>query len=176
MQLALRTFAAGLVKLSNSKFLTRELKENPEFYKAFPHLAPEMYQEETHKFIEKTSKEPFFQSLQNQHANYLRTNNAEQMLTENEKNFVQAAQAHVEGPHKYLTEQQKQKVHQEVEKRMQELEETGLSRMELLYDNMEGKGCQLKDDPFFQLVKGSRTVREMIVPPGAEFTADQVIE
>ena len=56
------------------------------------------------------------------------------------------------------------------------LEETGLSRMELLYDNMEGKGCQLKDDPFFQLVKGSRTVREMIVPPGAEFTADQVIE
>ena len=71
------------------------------------------------------------------------------MLIENEKNFVQAAQAHTEGPLKYLTEQQKLKVHQEIETRMQELEETGLTRMEVLFDNMEGKGCQLKDDPFF---------------------------
>jgi hypothetical protein len=63
--------------MSNSKFLTKELKENPEFYKAFPHLAPTMYQEETHKFVEKTAKEPYFQSLQNQHSNYLRTTDPE---------------------------------------------------------------------------------------------------
>lgn len=48
-----------------------------------------------------------------------------------------------------MTEQQKLKVHQEIETRMHELEETGLTRMEVLFDNMEGKGCQLKDDPFF---------------------------
>jgi ribosomal protein S18 len=59
---------------------------------------------------------------------------------------------------------------------MEELADTGLSRVELLFDNMEGKGVQLKDDPFFQLVKSSRVVREMMVPPGGEFSADRVIE
>jgi hypothetical protein len=34
-----RSFA-NPVKLSNTKFLQRELRENPEFFKAFPHLAP----------------------------------------------------------------------------------------------------------------------------------------
>jgi hypothetical protein len=29
------------VKLSASNFIHKELKENPEFYKAFPHLAQE---------------------------------------------------------------------------------------------------------------------------------------
>ena len=32
-----RTFA-NPQRLSNSEFFTRELKENPEFFKAFPHL------------------------------------------------------------------------------------------------------------------------------------------
>lgn len=30
-------------KLSKSRFLARELKENPEFFKAFPHLQPPVY-------------------------------------------------------------------------------------------------------------------------------------
>jgi hypothetical protein len=34
----------------------------------------------------------------------------------------------------------------------------------------------LKDDPFFQLVKSSRTVREMLINPNEEFSADRVIE
>lgn len=59
---------------------------------------------------------------------------------------------------------------------MQELEDTGLTRIEILFEDKEGKGVQLKDDPFFQLVKGSRVVREMVVPPGGEFSADRVIE
>lgn len=33
-----RCFASPM-KLSNKDFITRELKENPEFFKAFPHLA-----------------------------------------------------------------------------------------------------------------------------------------
>jgi hypothetical protein len=34
----------------------------------------------------------------------------------------------------------------------------------------------LKDDAFFQLVRNSRTVREMLIKPNEEFTADRVIE
>jgi hypothetical protein len=37
---SLRCFA-NPIRLSNSKFLSKELKENPEFFKAFPHLASE---------------------------------------------------------------------------------------------------------------------------------------
>ncbi len=59
---------------------------------------------------------------------------------------------------------------------MQQLEDTGLTRVELLFDDKEGKGVQLKDDPFFQLVKNSKVVREMMVPANGEFNADRVIE
>ena len=55
----------------------------------------------------------------------------------------------MEGPHKYLTEEEKIKVHQELDQRLQELEDTGLTRIELLFDDQSGKGVKLKDDPFF---------------------------
>jgi len=84
----IRLFAAP-TKMNNSKFLTRELKENPEFYKAFPHLAPEDFNEESRRFVDNTRKEPFFQSLQNQYANYLKPNDNEEFnARENELNFV----------------------------------------------------------------------------------------
>lgn len=75
-----------------------------------------------------------------------------------------------------LSVQEKKKVHDEIDRRMQDLEDTGLSRVELLHDSMARKGVQLKDDPFFQLVKTSRVVREMIIPANGEFSADRVIE
>jgi hypothetical protein len=59
---------------------------------------------------------------------------------------------------------------------MQKLEDTGLTRVELLFEDMEKKGVLLKDDPFFQLVKSSRIAREMLVPAGGEFNADRVVE
>ncbi len=71
------------------------------------------------------------------------------LLRDNEKNFVEAQHANVEGPHKYLTEEDKIKVHQELDQRLQELEDTGLTRIELLFDDQSGKGVKLKDDPFF---------------------------
>ena len=58
---------------------------------------------------------------------------------------------------------------------MEELEESGLTRNELLYDDPH-EGVPLKDDPFFQLIKNSRTVREMLITANEEFTADRVIE
>lgn len=74
-------------KLSNTEFFNRELKENPEFFKAFPHLQ-EMFDESRFeyqdlngemakgkKYVEDkmvnfsglTKDEPYFKSLLNQY-------------------------------------------------------------------------------------------------------------
>ena len=43
-----------------------------------------------------------------------------------------------------------------------ELTESGLTKNEILHDQ-PNVGVPLKDDAFFQLVRNSRTVREMLV-------------
>ena len=58
---------------------------------------------------------------------------------------------------------------------MQELEDTGLTRNEILFDD-PNTGIPLKDDPFFQLCKDNRTAREMLIGPNEEFSADRVLE
>ena len=63
----------------------------------------------------------------------------------------------------------------EIDERMEELEESGLTRNEVLFDD-PNVGVPLKDDPFFQLVKNSKTVREMLINANEEFSADRVIE
>jgi ribosomal protein S18 len=57
---------------------------------------------------------------------------------------------------------------------MKELEDTGLTRDEILFE--EQKGLKLVDDPFYQFIKSSQTAREMLLKPGEEFTADRIIE
>lgn len=74
-----------------------------------------------------------------------------------------------------MSDEEKRAVHAEIDQRMNELESTGLSRTEILFDE-PNKGIKLKDDPYFQLVKESHLVREMMVPAGALFSADLVIE
>jgi hypothetical protein len=98
----------------------------------------------------------------------------EQLLRENELNFVQAYHT-VQGPFKYMSQEDRNIVHTEIDRRMSELEATGLSRVEILLEEA-GKGVQLKDDPFWQLIRNSKVVREMMIAPGAEFTADRIIE
>ena len=95
------------------------------------------------------------------------------MIRENEINYVQAYQG-PSGPLKYMSEEAKEKVHQELDLRMQEVEDTGLTRSEILHEQQTG--VKLVDDPFFQFIKSSRTAREMLLKPGEEFTADRVIE
>jgi hypothetical protein len=51
------------LKLSSTKFLASELKANPEFYKAFPHLAPATDKGETVRFNDPYRESPFFESL-----------------------------------------------------------------------------------------------------------------
>lgn len=66
---------------------------------------------------------------------------------------------------------------------MEELENSGLTREEILFDERVKiqfitfqKGIPLADDPFFQFVKNSRSAREMLIKPGEEFTMEKVIE
>jgi len=100
-------------------------------------------------------------------------NEKEELLRENELNYVQGYLA-VDGPFKYMSDSAKEKIHMEIDERMQELEETGLTRNEILYEEQEG--IKLQDDPFYQFVKNSRTAREMLLKPGDEFTADRIVE
>ena len=65
-------------------------------------------------------------------------------------------------------------MHSQIDKRMQELEDSGLTREEILYDKQEG--IPLSDDPFFQFLKNSRSAREMLIKPGEEFTVDRILE
>ena len=58
---------------------------------------------------------------------------------------------------------------------MQELEDTGLTRNEILFDD-PCSGVKLYDDPFFQMLKTNRTAREMLIGANEEFSADRVIE
>lgn len=97
----------------------------------------------------------------------------EEMVRENEINFVQSYSSPV-GPYKFMSDEAKEQVHLEIDRRMQELEDTGLTRNEILFE--EQQGMRLADDPFFQYVKNSRTVREMLLKPGEEFTADRILE
>lgn len=60
---SLRCFA-NPIKLSNTKFLAKELKENPEFYFAFPHLAPDDVNKwESKPLVNPNRESPFFSSL-----------------------------------------------------------------------------------------------------------------
>ncbi len=72
---------------------------------------------------------------------------------------------------------------------MQELEDSGLTREEILFNQqvrllefdsrlivLSQRGIPLQDDPFFQFVKNSRSAREMLIKPGEEFSVEKVIE
>ena len=97
------------------------------------------------------------------------------MIRENERNFIEGSSASVEGPFKHLSPERIGQIHDEVDERMQELEDTGLTRNEILFDDA-GVGIPLRDDPFFQLIKGNRTSREILIGANEDFTADRIIE
>jgi len=165
--------------------MKRELKENPEFFKAFPHLQ-EMFNKEgemrkyhtdkTLDFADPNREETFFNGLLQQHNNYMKPKeNPEELLRDNEKNLIEGSMASPDGPLKYMERKVIDQIHRVIDVRMQELEDSGLSRTEILYDDPKS-GVPLKDDVFFQLIKSNWTVREMLIKPNEEFSADRVIE
>jgi len=122
------------------------------------------------------SKRGFFEGLLLQKNNFQpEEKNIEEIYRNNEKNYIEGANASVEGPFKYLSAHRIREIHVEIDVRMQELEDTGLTRNEILFDEANS-GLPLRDDPFFQLIKGNQTAREMLIGPNEVFSADRVIE
>ena len=186
-------------KISNRQFVERELKENPEFFKAFPHLQQVFDESRIDEEVEnveelsygteknylhtkivnfsKLEERPgFFEGLLHQQNNFQPADeDLEDMVRQNEKNFIEASSASMEGPFKYMSKALINEIHSEIDTRMQELEDTGLTRNEILFEDA-GEGIQLRDDPFYQFVKGNRTAREMLIGANEEFSADRVLE
>jgi len=134
----LRHFAANdgfksktQMRASKSEFLNRELKENPEFFKAFPHLQKPIYDSQmpdansqeymndlqSNELFDKSqlksqsNEDGYFQSLLHHHNKYLTPDHeSEEMIRDNETSFVDGYQGPA-GPFKYMTEEAKEKVH-----------------------------------------------------------------
>ena len=120
--------------------MRRELKENPEFFKAFPHLQKPMYDKENpdlegfeysenirnKDFFDKSElksdsakQDGYYESLLHQHNKYLQPDvtEKEELLRENEMNYVSGYLA-PDGPFKYMSESAKEKIHMEIDQRM----------------------------------------------------------
>lgn len=60
--------------------------------------------------------------------------NFEQTIKQNYKSFEEGYKS-PSGPLKWMSQEEKEKVHLQIDLKLDELESTGLSREELLYDN-----------------------------------------
>lgn len=73
-----------------------------------------------------------------------------------------------------MSREEKEKIHEEIDNRLQELEDSGLSKEEILFNKPEG--TPLKYDKFFQYIKENRLARELLIKPNEKFSAEVVIE
>ncbi len=64
-----------------------------------------------------------------------------------------------------MTDEEKDQVHIAIDEKMQEFEDSGLTRDEILHDRI-GQGIPLSEDPFFQYLKTNRLAWEMLIKPG----------
>jgi hypothetical protein len=135
------TFYNKRQKQRKRELLKKEIETNPEFVKAFPHLVETgaKYNEESmmHEFEFKTDEPKkrqwdFFESSRKQHQGY-DLKEEFQKRRENEKNFSDAY-SKKEGPKKYMSREEKEKIHHEIDEKMAELESTNLSREEILFE------------------------------------------
>ena len=177
------------------KLLQREITSNPEFFNAFPNLKEKIKSdfienpvEEVDHFIKRNytidskkgapeveeKKTNYFDSLLNKHRGYSNLGkNEDELEVETKSEYVDGYHTET-GPIKFMTKEEKLRIHLEIDRRMQELEESGLSREEILFNKPEG--FPLRQDKFFQFVKNNKIAREMLVKPTETFTADLVIE
>lgn len=79
------------------------------------------------------------------------------------------------GPRKYMSEEALAKVNQEIDVKLRELENTGLSREEIVSDGSQ-KGIPLASDAFFQLIKNNYDARYVYLSPNEEYNARKVVD
>ena len=154
--------------------LKKEITLNPLFNEVFPHLKDSGLLHKTNELKVKEAQnrnKDFFSSLLNKHRfGYdLRTK-----LEKEEDNYSKFIDSYSKtGPKHNLTAEEKDKIHKEIDDKMEELENSGLSRYEIL--NNEPKGLPLKQDQFFQFLKRNRVGREMLLESTEELSVENVI-
>jgi len=124
---------------------------------------------------ENVHEDNYFDSL-GYKRNELLTKPKHQKIRENESQFIDAYKKPGRKPKKLMTQAEIDAVHIEIDRRMQELEDTGLSREEIINAKTKRPGIPLAEDAVFQLAKNDRKVREMLINLDEEFSADNIIE
>jgi hypothetical protein len=99
----------------------------------------------------------------------------EDLQRSNEMQFVDAYRYPKSKAIKLMNQAEKEIVHVAIDRRMKELEETGLSRGEIINSKAKNATLPLKNDPYFQLLKTNRNIREMLIQPDEAFTYEAVI-
>jgi ribosomal protein S18 len=77
------------------------------------------------------------------------------------------------GPKSMLSENQKERINKLADERLQELEESGMSREEVI--GSQGKGIPLAQDPFFQIVKNDHKARERLFKDNEEYSVKKIV-
>ncbi|CAD8067626.1 unnamed protein product [Paramecium primaurelia] len=149
--------------------IKKDLLTNPEFDK----IHPQFLDHKPPTTLHRQSKEvPYIKSLLRYKDIAIPT--FENALHQNFKTFVEG---HVspKGALKNLSEEQMKQIQTQVTKKLQELEDTGLSREEILTNGVD-KGIPLSYDAFFQLLKNNEQARLVYMAPGEEFTVQKIVD
>ena len=133
-------------KVNRRAFIKKELTENPEFFKAFPsmqavfnareetgELADNLKYKEDSTVAFDRPEGSYFETLLHHHNHVMPPSQKEEAIRENERNFVESYLS-PKGPSKWLSKEQIEKVHAAIDAKMQEMEDSGLTRDEFLYD------------------------------------------
>jgi len=162
----LRLKALRLFSNKVNKIIENEFYNNPEFRRAMPNASSKLPD------APELPREPSY--VEGLLYKYKDSPKIEQETTElNEKTFVEGYKS-PRGPIKWMSQEDKDRIHAQIDYKMEELERTGLSREEILFNR--AKGFPLREDSVFQYLKSNREAREMMLKPGEEFTAEKVID
>ena len=115
----------------------------------------------------------FFTSLLNKHRTGYDIRSEEQKIKNNFEFFEHAIG--LQKPRQLLNKIELHKIHSFIDLKMDELEETGMSKEEILY-GVKNCGLPLKQDSFFQFIKNNHSAREMLIQPTEIFSVETVIE
>ncbi|EAR96961.2 ribosomal protein S18 (macronuclear) [Tetrahymena thermophila SB210] len=159
------------LRIKNLNALKHELKNNPLFDRAFPEYKGK--KPET-TVVKKQEELDFIRSL-GLKERINKNISLEEAEHQNFKQFVEGFRS-PSGPLKYMDHEEKQKINFLIDQKLEELEATGLTREEILYDNPTHTGLPLNQDPFFQYIKNNYTAREVLLKPGEEYTVQKIID
>ncbi|CAD8070262.1 unnamed protein product [Paramecium sonneborni] len=149
--------------------IKKDLLTNPEFDKIHPQFLDHKPPTTLHR---QPKEVPYIRSLFRYKD--IAVPNFENALHQNFKTFVEG---HIspKGALKNLSEEQIKQIQTQVTKKLQELEDTGLSREEILTNGVN-KGIPLSYDAFFQLLKNNEQARLVYLAPGEEFTVQKIVD